>query len=275
MAKIPLWRLMVDRRLVADRREAERWILSGAVYTGSQRLDKPGQPLKADAPIAVRGLDRRYIGKGGYKLEGAIRQLGVPVAGRVAIDAGACTGGFTDCLIKHGAKRVYAVEVGYGQLAGSLRQHPAVVNMERTNIGEVAGLDPQPDLASVDLSYLSLKKAVPIFAGICKTGADLICLVKPLFEVDDMQARRSGVLPDDPETYRALLTELGEALIAQGHRILGACPSPVLGHSGTREFFLRVVTGAGESAPDWREQAQAASQAVMRVVDRIGEGDFS
>ena len=112
--------------------------------------------------------------------------------------------------------KVYAVDVGYGQLAWSLRTDERVVNMERTNIGEVAGLDPQPDLASVDLSYLSLKKAVPIFAGICKTGADLICLVKPLFEVDDMQARRSGVLPADPETYRALLTELGEALIAQG-----------------------------------------------------------
>lgn len=134
--------------------------------------------------MTVRGLYDRYVGKGGYKLEGAIRDFGIAVEGRVCIDAGACTGGFTDCLVKHGAALVYAVEAGFGQLAGSLSQDARVVNLERTNLGDekLLSLNPVPTLGSVDLSYLSLVKAVPQFRAVMHDQGELMCLVKPLFE---------------------------------------------------------------------------------------------
>ena len=142
-----------------DSREAALpYLMSGAVYCGAQPVTTGGQLVPSDKPMTVRGLYDRYVGKGGYKLEGAIRDFGIALEGRVCIDAGACTGGFTDCLIQHGAALVYAVEVGFGQLAGSLAQDERVVNLERTNLGDekLLSLSPVPAVGSVDLSYLSL-----------------------------------------------------------------------------------------------------------------------
>ena len=192
--------------------------------------------------LSVRGLHAPYISKGGWKLAGAIRDFQVTVE-RAFVLTRAHAGGFTDCFLKHGAALVYAVEVGFGQLAGSLRQDPRVVNLERTNISDdrLLSLDPTPDLASVDLSYLSLRKGVPAFSRVMHGRGELLCLVKPLFETEDMEARRTGIL--SPDAY--LPTPCGEGLI----RNLNADPAvrrylrPVTGNNGTRRFFSSCNIG--------------------------------
>ncbi len=240
------------------------YVMSGAVYCGAAQVRTGGQLVPMDKPMSVRGLNDRYLSKGGYKLEGAIRDFGVQASGRVCIDAGACTGGFTDCLIKHGAARVYAVEVGFGQLHGSLSQDERVVNLEKTNIGDdkLLALDPVPTLGSVDLSYLSLTKAVPQFRAVMHDQGELLCLVKPLFETDDPAARRTGEI--DPASYAPLLRTLADALGAQPcTHVVGVTHSPVTGNNGTHEFFLHVRFSA-QAFPAVTDEAIAA--AVERVL---------
>jgi len=244
--KIEIRKLLVDRGLCADASEAERWVMAGEVIANDQRVDKPGERVPEDADIRIRGR-RRYVGRGGEKLEGAIRDLEVPVAGRVALDAGASTGGFTDCLLQHGAKRVYAVDVGYGMLAGTLRSDARVVVFERTNIGSLTPgqLDPPPSLATMDLSYLSLKEGIPIVANLLEPGGEMVCLVKPLFEIEDADARRKGEI-SDPSAYVDILNDLVEFVSGIGFEASGLCHSRVPGARGTREFFLRVSLGRRE-----------------------------
>jgi len=240
------------------------YLMSGAVYCGAVQVTTGGQKVPLDKPMTVRGLDERYVSKGGYKLEGAIADFGIDVKGRVCIDAGACTGGFTDCLVKHGAALVYAVEVGFGQLAGSLAQDKRVVNLEKTNLGDekLLTLDPVPTLGSVDLSYLSLVKAVPQYRAIMHGEGELMCLVKPLFETDDAEARRTGEI--DQNSYGALLRKLCDTLDAQeGTHAVAVTHSPVTGNNGTHEFFLHVRFGLAE-AP--RVTDEAIAQAVERVL---------
>lgn len=240
------------------------YLMSGAVTCGATPVRNGGQIVPLDLPMNVRGLNEKYVGKGGYKLEGAIADFGIKVAGRTCIDAGACTGGFTDCLRQHGAGLVYAVEVGFGQLAGSLMQDPTIVNLEKTNIGDdkLLTLEPKPDLGSVDLSYLSLVKAVPQFRAIMHDEGELMCLVKPLFEVEDANARRTGEIGQ--EAYLPLLLRLVDTLNAQPHTwVAGVTHSPVTGNNGTHEFFLHVRFGK-EPAP--HDLAEACQQAVDRAL---------
>lgn len=242
------------------------YLMSGAVYCGAVQVTTGGQKIPLDKPLTVKGLNDRYVSKGGYKLEGAIADFGIDVRDRVCIDAGACTGGFTDCLVKHGAAVVYAVEVGFGQLAGSLSQDPHVVNLEKTNLGDekLLTLDPVPDLGSVDLSYLSLVKAVPQYRAIMHGRGELMCLVKPLFETDDPAARRTGEI--DPQSFPALLRKLCDTLDAQeGIHAVNVTHSPVTGNNGTHEFFLHVVFD-GEAHPPVSDEAIAqAFERVMRL----------
>ena len=240
------------------------YLMSGAVYCGAVQVTTGGQKVPLDKPITVRGLNERYVSKGGYKLEGAIADFGIDVSGRVCIDAGACTGGFTDCLVKHGAAKVYAVEVGFGQLAGSLAQDERVVNLEKTNLGDekLLALDPVPTLGSVDLSYLSLVKAVPQYKAVMHGQGELMCLVKPLFETDDPVARRTGEI--DPDSFPALLRQLCDTLDAQEDtHAVAVTHSPVTGNNGTHEFFLHVCFGRGDYP---RVTDEAIAQAYERVL---------
>lgn len=239
------------------------YIMSGAVYCGAEKVLTGGQKVPMDRPMTVRGLDDRYVSKGGYKLEGAIADFGIDVRERVCIDAGACTGGFTDCLIKHGARLVYAVEVGFGQLAGSLSQDSRVVNLEKTNLGDekLLALDPVPTLGSVDLSYLSLVKAVPQYRAIMHDQGELMCLVKPLFETDDPVARRTGEI--DPSGFPALLRTLCDTLDAQENtHAVAVTHSPVTGNNGTHEFFLHVKFGA-------QNEPRVTDEAIAAAVERV------
>lgn len=242
------------------------FLMSGAVYCGGTKVQNGGQKVDPGLPMYVRGLDERYVGKGGYKLEGALRDFGISAEGRVCIDAGACTGGFTDCLVQQGAKTVYAVEVGFGQLAGKLQQNPAVVNLEKTNLGDekLLSLDPKPDLGSMDLSYLSIEKAAPLYRAIMGGKGEVLCLVKPLFEVEDAEARRTGEIR--PEQYLPVLTHLIEVLNGQeGTAVQNVTYSPVTGNNGTHEFFLHVVFGGDAPAPGLLEKAEAAVEKVLSL----------
>lgn len=263
--KIKALDLLMSRGLFTDEKEARAYLMAGEVYMGTQRVTSASQMLPTDCDIHVKGLAMPYVSKGGFKLEGAIRDFGINVNGRVCIDAGASTGGFTDCLVKHGAGRVYAVDVGFGQLMGSLRQNPVVVNLEKTNISDekLLHLDPKPDLGSVDLSYLSLRKGIPAFAEILRYEGELMCLVKPLFEVEDTEARRSGVLPDD--AYENVLLDLIRDVNALPYaRAVNVTHSPVTGNAGTREFFLHVVLS--KNPGEIRNLTQEVRAAVERVL---------
>ncbi|MDD7122363.1 MAG: TlyA family RNA methyltransferase [Clostridiales bacterium] len=257
--------LILQRGLIADEKEARACLMAGQVYSGSRRIAGASEMLPIDCELHVRGMDMPFVSKGGLKLSGAIRDFGIDVTGRVCIDAGASTGGFTDCLVKSGAALVYAVDVGFGQLMGSLRQDPHVVNLEKTNISDekLLSLDPKPTLGSVDLSYLSLRKGIPAFAVILKEEGELMCLVKPLFETEDAAARRSGVLPDD--AYEGVLNDLIRDVNALPYaQAVNVTHSPVTGNAGTREFFLHVRLGWDKGPAV--DLAQKARQAVERAL---------
>lgn len=256
------WQRLVEEGWFSSRSDAERWILSGKVRAGTTPVTTTGQRIPADAPLTVYGIDRQYVSKGGLKLVGALQDFAIDVNGRTCIDAGASTGGFTDCLLQHGAAHVYAVDVGYGQLAGSLRAHTAVHNMERTNVGDdiLRTLTPRPTLGTVDLSYLSLRKAVPLFAAILHGHGDLVCLVKPLFEIDDAAARRSGIIP--PDAYAPLLEQLSDGLSQDGFPIAGVTHSPVTGNTGTLEFFFHINLDQRAALPS-EDRSRQITQAVQ------------
>lgn len=250
-----------------DHKEAALpYLMSGAVYCGAEQVKTGGQKVNPALPMMVKGLYDRYVGKGGYKLEGAIRDFGVTVEDRVCIDAGACTGGFTDCLAQHGARLVYAVEVGFGQLMGRLNQNEHIVNMEKTNIGDekLLTLSPLPTLGSVDLSYLSLEKAVPQFRRVMHDQGELLCLVKPLFEIEDAEARRTGEI--DPADYLPLLRRLISALNAQEQTsVINVTASDLTGNNGTVEFFLHVAFGGQHKPPELAEAAEAAVSKALAL----------
>ena len=231
--------VMLERALFNEEKEANAAVMAGEVYVNGQRA-KPGMLIPLDAEISVKNREG-FASKGVLKLTGALEDFGIDVTGRVCIDAGASTGGFTDCLVRRGAELVYAVDVGYGQLMGALRQNPRVVNLEKTNISDekLLNLTPRPDLGTVDLSYLSLKKGIPQFAGVLHHEGELVCLVKPLFETEDMAARRSGVLSE--QSYAPILADLAEYVNHLPYATaMNVTHSPVTGNTGTREFFLHV-----------------------------------
>jgi 23S rRNA (cytidine1920-2'-O)/16S rRNA (cytidine1409-2'-O)-methyltransferase len=190
--------------------------------------------VAAAARIDVVGLERRYVSRGGEKLEGALARFGLSVEGLDVLDAGASTGGFTDCLLRHGAARVYAVDVGFGQLRGSLSSDARVVALERTNIGDLscAQFAARPSFCTADLSYLSLAKSLPILAPLLGAGARILHLVKPLFE---------GLTPEsvgEKDGLRAMLARVAGYAPAAGLAVVGLMASPILGSNGTVEFFL-------------------------------------
>ena len=251
--------LLLERGLFSDEKAARAALMAGEVYSDTRRITGAAEQLSESAPLRVRGQELPYVAKGGLKLEGALRDFGVSVKDRI------CIGGFTDCLLKAGAACVYAVDVGSGQLMGSLRQDPRVINLERTNISDekLLSLEPRPTLGSVDLSYLSLLRGVPAFSAVLHGQGELVCLVKPLFETEDAAARRSGILPDN--AYVPVLLGLIDKLSALPEtRVLNVTHSPVTGNAGTREFFLHILLGSGSGSVPGLDKAAAI--AVERAI---------
>ncbi len=240
-SKIRLDKLLVDRGLAGSRERARALILAGRVLVDEQRIDKAGSQVAVDAELRVRGGDIPYVSRGGLKLEAALKQFPVRVEGRVAIDVGASTGGFTDCLLQHGAARVYAVDVGYGQLAWNLRNDARVINLERTNIRHLAPdrLDPRPDLAVIDASFISLAKVLPPTLALLRSPADIVALVKPQFEVGRGRVGKGGVVRDPALRQKALQDVVAVAL-ELGLEVGRSIESPVPGPKGNREFLLHL-----------------------------------
>lgn len=232
-------KLLVIRGLVPSRERARSLILAGKVLVNEHLVDKAGTPVADDAEIRLKGEDIPYVSRGGLKLAKALEYFALTVTGRVAIDVGASTGGFTDCLLQQGAAKVYAVDVGYGQLAWSLRQDPRVVNLERTNIRHLRNdqLAEAPSLAVIDASFISLDKVLPVTLSLLGDGAEVVALIKPQFEVGRGQVGKGGVVRD-PEQHATVVTRIEHLATELGCRVLGVVESPVLGPKGNREFLI-------------------------------------
>lgn len=240
--KVRLDRMLADRGLIESREKAQALIIAGQVLVNGQKVEKAGAQISENADIRILGEQMRYVGRGGLKLEAALKEFSIDAQGAAALDVGASTGGFTDCLLQHGAVKVYAVDVGYGQLAWKLRQDPRVVLIERTNIREIApSLIPEPvDIAVVDVSFISLEKAVPSVIRFLKPGAVLIALIKPQFEVGKGQVGKGGIVRD--ETARSKAVEKVTMFISRlGLDVKGVVPSPITGQEGNVEYLLCAV----------------------------------
>ncbi len=241
-AKTPKTRLddlLVERGLAVSRQQAQALILSGTILVGDRPADKAGTPTPVDAQIRIRGEASPYASRGGLKLRGALDAFGISVAGLTAIDIGASTGGFTDCLLQAGAAKVFAVDVGYGQLAWKLREDPRVVSIERTNIRHYdgAGITGESDLAVIDVSFISLRLVIPPVVKLIREGAIIIALVKPQFEAGKDEVGEHGVVRD-PELHRRILAEVEAFCREIGLVVLGSCESPLTGPAGNKEFFI-------------------------------------
>ncbi|MDQ6643035.1 MAG: TlyA family RNA methyltransferase [Chloroflexota bacterium] len=241
--------LLAERGIFESVTAARPWIMTGKVLVNEQLVDKPGMLVPTDAILRVRGR-HRYASRGGYKLAAALEHFQVNVSERVALDSGASTGGFTDCLLQHGASLVYAVEVGHGQLVGRLRADARVRNLERTNLSDLVAtvLQPPPTLVTLDLSYLSLTKALPIAASLVEPEGQVLSLLKPLFEVESAEARRSGQV-DDPALLVSALCRVLDVGAATGLVPLGAAKLALKPRHGVTEFFVSFVRDM--SQPCW------------------------
>jgi 23S rRNA (cytidine1920-2'-O)/16S rRNA (cytidine1409-2'-O)-methyltransferase len=239
--KVRLDRLLVSSGLVKTRQRAQAMILAGRVEVDGRRADKPGVCVAPGGCVKLIEPDHPYVSRGGLKLEGALREFGVSPAGRVCLDAGASTGGFTHCLLLQGAAKVYAVDVGYGQFDWSLRNHPRVVLRERTNVRYLSGDQvPEPiDLLAADLSFISLKKVVPHLISFLAPHGEMLCLIKPQFEAGRDRIGKGGVVRD-PDCLRDVLCDMGSFFLGTGLDLLGTRESVLQGPKGNREFFFHA-----------------------------------
>ncbi len=236
---------MVEKGLAASRQRAQALIMAGNVLVNSRLVEKSGCPVSQDAEITVKADALPYVSRGGLKLEKALASFEVSVQDLVCLDVGASTGGFTDCLLQRGAARVYAVDVGYGQLAWQLRQDSRVIPIERMNIRNMPqSMLPEPvDLVTIDVSFISLKIVVPAIIKFIKPAAKIIALIKPQFEVGKGKVGKGGVVRD-PLQHECVIEDLHRFFKDSGWSALPVVPSPILGPSGNREFLIHLIQAA-------------------------------
>jgi 23S rRNA (cytidine1920-2'-O)/16S rRNA (cytidine1409-2'-O)-methyltransferase len=234
--------LLVERGLATSREEAQRLLLAGKVRVAGQRAEKPGSLVPAEAPVEVTGPAHPFVSRGGVKLARALQVFDVDPSARVCLDVGASTGGFTDCLLQAGARKVIAVDVGYGQFHWKLRQDPRVVLKEKTNIRYLTpqGLGEQADGAVIDVSFISLRLVIPPVSRLLVQEAWIIALIKPQFEVGKGQVGKGGVVRD-PSLHNRVILDIRGFCEDQGWTPLGDMESPILGPKGNREFLLYMT----------------------------------
>jgi len=232
-------RLLVQKGLVSSRSKARACILAGEVFVNGKRCTKAGQLVSLDAKLELRQRVLKYVSRGGFKLEHALTHFEINVSGAVCMDVGASTGGFTDCLLQHGASKVYAVDVGYGQLDWKLRNDIRVVVLEKENIRYLS-VDKVPeivDIVTIDTSFISLKIVIPSVIKFIRSGAFLVALIKPQFEAGRRRVGKGGVVRD-PRVHQEILEEIVVFTEGLGFRVLGTTESPLLGPKGNREFLM-------------------------------------
>lgn len=242
MTKQRLDMLLVEKGICESRQKAQALIMAGHVSADSVKIDKPGTKISENALINVKTDELAYVSRGALKLENALKSLDINVTNKVCLDVGASTGGFTDCLLQAGAAKVYAVDVGYGQLAWKLRQDPRVVSMERTNIRYLSkdSIEEQIDLATIDTSFISLKIVVPSVVDFLKEEARVLALIKPQFEVGKNRVGKGGVVRD-PALHEEVIKDLSLFFNDMGIETEGVVPSPILGPKGNREFIISLI----------------------------------
>lgn len=238
--KIRLDDLLVGRGLAENRDQARALILSGTILVGDRPADKAGTAIPADAEIRIRGEACPYVSRGGVKLRGALDAFGISAAGLTALDVGASTGGFTDCLLQRGARRVIALDVGYGQIAQQLRDDARVTVLERVNARELRELPFAPELIVCDVSFISLRLVLPPALELAAPGWQAVALVKPQFEAGRKEVGRGGVIRD-LEVRRRVVRQIAEASLAWHARVAGVVDSGLPGPKGNREVFIHLI----------------------------------
>ena len=249
--------LVVKNGLAPSREKAKALIMAGKVLVNNEREEKPGSTFPEESEIRLKGHPLPYVSRGGLKLEKAIREYAVDPAGKVCMDVGSSTGGFTDCMLQNGAVKVYSVDVGHGQLAWSLRQDPRVVCMEKTNIRylEADRLQEPPAFVSIDVSFISLTKILPRVMELMADAGDLICLIKPQFEAGREKVGKKGVVRD-PAVHRDVIRMVLAFAEALGLGVLELSWSPIKGPEGNIEYLVHLRKGETEAEPAPESQAQ-------------------
>lgn len=241
MSKERLDLLLVKRNLAESREKAKRMIMAGLVFSENERLDKPG--MKVDKSIPIHIKERlRYVGRGGYKLEKALETFHTTITNKIVVDVGASTGGFTDCALQNGAKLVYAIDVGYNQLAWKLRSDERVVVKERTNFRYVTKDDftkGLPNYATIDVSFISLRLILPVLKNVLQENSEVVALVKPQFEAEKGQVGKKGVIRD-PKIHIEVLKKITSFAIDEGFTFLNVTFSPITGGEGNIEYLLHL-----------------------------------
>ncbi|MCK5782991.1 MAG: TlyA family RNA methyltransferase [Desulfobacterales bacterium] len=234
--------LVFEKGLTNSRQRASALIMTGNILVNNQPVDKPGSMVAVDSKIINKGQDIPFVSRGGFKIEKAIQSLNLDVTGMLCLDVGASTGGFTDCLLQHGASRVYAIDVGYGQLDWKLRQDPRVVVIERTNVRYATEeILPEPfDLISIDVSFISLKIVIPAVKKFLKNDGKVLALIKPQFEVGKKLVGKGGVVKDK-QLHQSVIEELSAFFSDTGFNIGPVIPSPILGPKGNTEFIIYLT----------------------------------
>lgn len=265
MAKKRLDVLLVEQGLAESRQKAQAVIMAGQVYAGERRCDKAGQALDEGTVLEVRGQAMPYVSRGGLKLEKAMKSFPITLEGKIAADIGASTGGFTDCMLKNGAARVYAVDVGYGQLAWAIRNDPRVVCLERTNARYLTAEQiPEPlDFASIDVSFISLGLILPALRPLLKDGGEVAALVKPQFEAGREKVGKKGVVRD-PAVHLEVLEQFLRHAAQSDFSVKGLDFSPIRGPEGNIEYLGYLRTGAGEGFDGDLQELVRASHETLK-----------
>ena len=261
--------LVTERGLVESREKAKTLSMEGQDYVDGQKADKPGDTFSEDAAVEVRGKGLPYVSRGGLKLEKAMREFGLQLQGRTCMDIGASTGGFTDCMLQNGAQRVYSVDVGYGQLAWSLRTDPRVVNLERTNARYLTREQVPEEIGffSVDVSFISLTLILPAVRPLLAEHGQAVCLIKPQFEAGREKVGKKGVVRDKA-VHEEVIEKIRSFALENGFSVLGLTFSPVKGPEGNIEYLIYLERS---EAPSQGEQVPSAQQVVEeshRALDR-------
>lgn len=244
MKRQRLDQLVFEQGYAESRERAKALIMSGSVFVNGQRSDKPGTPIAPDAKIEVHGGALPFVSRGGYKLDKALKVFPVEPADKTCIDCGASTGGFTDVLLQHGAAKVYAVDVGYGQLAWKLRNDERVINLERTNLRYITDeqIPELCDMAVMDVSFISVKLVLPAVIGRLKSGADIVCLIKPQFEAGREEVGKKGVVRD-PDVHLSVINSVLGFAGEVGLSVMGLDYSPIKGPEGNIEYICYMKNG--------------------------------
>jgi 23S rRNA (cytidine1920-2'-O)/16S rRNA (cytidine1409-2'-O)-methyltransferase len=241
-------KLLVEKGVVQSREKARALIMAGKVAVEGNRMDKPGIQIDADAQLQIQEGNFSYVSRGGEKMEGALRVFGIDPAQMIVMDVGASTGGFTDCILQKGAKKVYAIDVGYGQLAWRLQRDPRVVNLERRNIRYLHRKEVQEeiDLILIDTSFISIEKFLPHLLGFLKKGGAILSLIKPQFEVQRGEVGKGGVVRDKA-LHEKVIERISSFSRGLGLKVWGVTESPLLGPKGNKEFFIYLKKENGEN----------------------------